>query len=102
MVSEFLSASYGRLSYLDLETGEREYTIEIIKYGSAASNDRWCYLEYILAQVLNNTITIFEKAYPNYMTVFAFDNSTSDAYKAEHTLVASRMNGNPGGKQPLM
>jgi hypothetical protein len=102
MVSEFLSASCGRLSYLDPETGEREYAMEIIKYGSAASDEGWWNSECMLAQVINKVIPIFEKAYPDHIAVFAFDNSSGHACKAEDALVASRMNVNPGGKQPLM
>jgi hypothetical protein len=56
----------------------------------------------MLAQVINKAIPIFEKAYPDHIAVFAFDNSSSHACKAEDVLVASRINVNPRGKQPLM
>jgi hypothetical protein len=102
MVSEFLSAACSRLSYLDMEMGEREYATEIIKYGSIAADEGWWNSEHMLAQVINKVIPIFEKAYPDHIAVFAFDNSSSHACKAKDVLVASRMNVNPSGKQPLM
>ncbi|KAF8243258.1 hypothetical protein K440DRAFT_530788, partial [Wilcoxina mikolae CBS 423.85] len=102
MVSEFLSAACGRLLYLNIETGRRVYATEIIKYGSSASDDGYWNSERMLAQVINKAIPIFEKAYLDHIAVFAFDNSSGHACKAEDALVASRMNLNPGGKQPLM
>jgi hypothetical protein len=102
MVLEFLLAACGRLSYLDQGTGAREYSMEIFKYGSAASDEGWWNSERMLAQVIHKAIPIFEKAYPDHIGVFAFDNSSGHACKAEDALVASRMNMNPGGKQPLM
>jgi hypothetical protein len=102
IVSEFLSAACGRLSYLDMEMGEREYAMEIIKYGSIASDEGWWNSQCMLAQVINKAIPIFEKASPDHIAVFAFDNSRGHACKAEDALVASRMNVNPSGKQPLM
>jgi hypothetical protein len=92
-----LSALYSKLSYLDPETGEREYAIEIIKYGSMASDKGWWNSEHMLAQVINKVIPIFEMAYPDHIAVFVFDNSSSHACKAEDALIASRMNVNPGG-----
>jgi hypothetical protein len=49
----------------------------------------------MLAQVINKAIPIFEKAYPDHIAVFAFDNSSGHACKAEDVLVASRINVNP-------
>jgi len=40
--------------------------------------------------------------YPNCVAVFAFDNNSNYTAFEKDTLVASRMNLNPGGKQPIM
>ena len=40
--------------------------------------------------------------YPGHTGVFAFDNSSGHACKADDALVASRVNLLPGGKQPRM
>lgn len=56
----------------------------------------------MVKQVLRKAIFIFEKAFPNHLGVFAFDNSSGHSCKAPNALVASRMNLNSGGKQPIM
>ena len=99
MISEFLSAACGRLSYLDPETKERIYATEFLKYGSG--NGYWT-SKRMISQVIDRAIPIFEKAYPRHIGVFAFDNSSGQACKAGNALVASRMNLLPGGKQPRM
>ena len=43
-------------------------------------------------------IQIFNNAFPNDIAVFAFDNSSGYACKAQDALVANRMNMGPGGK----
>jgi len=102
MVSEFSSAACGRLSHLDIQTGRRVYAMENIQDGSSASNNGYWNSELMLAQVINKACPIFEKAYLDHIAVFPFDNSSGYACKAEVALVASRMNLNPGGKQPLI
>jgi len=102
MQSEFISVACGRLLHLDIETGSRVYTMDIIKYRRSAFDDGYWNSELMLAQVIIKAIPIVEKAYPDYIAVFAFDNSSGHACKAENALVASRMNLNPSGKQPLM
>jgi hypothetical protein len=102
MVSEFLSAACGRLSHLDIETGGREYATKILKYGSSPSDDEYWNSEWMLAQEISQAISIFENVCPDHIAVFSFDNSSGHACKAEDALVASRMNLNLGGKQPLM
>jgi hypothetical protein len=74
------------------------YATEIIKYGSDRSDHGWWNAEKMVAQT-RKAITIFNKAFPGDIVVFAFDNSSGHACKA---IVANRMNLRPGGKQPLM
>jgi len=101
MVSEFLLAASGRLRYFDKDIKEHIYATEIIKYGSGKSDDGWWNAEKMVAQT-QKAIQIFQKAYPNDIAVFSFDNSSRHACKAPVALVASRMNLYPGGKQPIM
>lgn len=100
MVSEFLCAAQGRLNCSD-EEGGKEYITEIIKYGSGSSDDGWWNAEKMVKQT-EKAITIFNKAFPGDIAVFAFDNSSGHACKAKDALVANRMNLRPGGKQPEM
>jgi hypothetical protein len=45
---------------------------------------------------------VFPYAFPGCQALFAFDNALNHSCFAHNALVASRMNLNPGGKQPLM
>jgi hypothetical protein len=47
-------------------------------------------------------IPIFNYAYPDFKALFAFDNLSNHSSFAPDALLASRMNLNPGGKQPKM
>jgi len=101
MVSEFLCAAIGRLSYYDDDCRKCVYATEVIKYGSGTSDDGWWNAERMVEQT-RKTIRIFNRAFPNDIAVFAFDNSSGHACKAADALVARRMNLSPAGKQPLM
>ncbi len=101
MVSEFLCAAKGRLSYWDAQQQERVYATEIIKYGSGKSDDGWWNAEKMVEQT-RKAIRVFNHAFPDDIAVFAFDNSSGHACKAPTALVAGRMNLGPGGKQPRM
>jgi hypothetical protein len=101
MISDFLCAAIGRLSYYDNTEGKRVYATEIIKYGSGKSDEGWWNAEKMVEQT-RKAIDIFNTAFPNDIAVFAFDNSSGHACKAPDALNAYRMNLNPGGKQPLM
>ena len=70
-------------------------------YDSIIDSDPLLYT-YNIFQVINKAIPIFEKAYPGHIGVFAFDNSSGHACKADDALVASWMNLLSGGKQPWM
>lgn len=101
MVSEFLCAAIGRLSYYDFNRRQQVYATEVIKYGSGKGDDGWWNAENMVAQT-RKAIQIFNLAFPNDIAVFAFDNSSGHACKAPDALVAKRMNLSPGGKQPRM
>jgi hypothetical protein len=101
MISEFLCAASGRLSYYNREKDERVYATEFIQYGSGKGDDGWWNAEKMVQQT-RKAIEVFNKAFPNDIGVFAFDNSSGHACKAPDTLVASRMNLGPVGKQPVM
>ncbi len=58
--------------------------------------------DHLLEQIKYKAIPIFETLYPNYISVFAFNNSSNHAAFGKDTLVASQMNLNSGGKQPIM
>jgi len=100
MVSEFLCAAIGRLSYID-SNQQRVYATEIIQYGSGKGDDRWWNADKMVQQT-QKAIRIFNQAFPNDIAVFAFDNSSGHACKAPNALVAQRMNLGPGGKQPVI
>jgi hypothetical protein len=101
MVSDFLCAAAGRLSYFDEEKQEQVYATEIIKYGSGKSDEGWWNAEKMVEQT-KKAIEIFNKAFPGDIAVFAFDNSSGHACKAADALNANRMNLGTGGKQAKM
>ena len=56
-----------------------------------------------VAQLKNKIIPAFEKAHgAGYQALFFIDNSQGHSAYAEDALIATHMNVNPGGKQPLM
>jgi len=101
MVSEFLCAAKGRLSYFDESTQQPVYATAIIKYGSGKGDDGWWNAQKMVEQT-QRAITVFNHAFPGDIAVFAFDNSSGHACKAVDALVACRMNLSPGGKQARM
>ena len=54
----------------------------------------------MLKQVVERAIPTFVKAYPGHIGVFAFDNSSGHACKADDALVASRVDLGLEGEQP--
>ncbi|CAG8751852.1 782_t:CDS:1, partial [Rhizophagus irregularis] len=57
---------------------------------------------HLFEQIEYKAIPIFEALYPDCIAMFAFDNSSNHAAFSKDALVASRMNLNPSGKQPVM
>jgi len=101
MISKFLCAASGHLSYYNRKKGQRVYATEFIQYGSGKGDDSWWNAEKMVQQT-RKAIEVFNKAFPNDIAVFAFDNSSGHACTALDAIVASRMNLGPGGKQPVM
>jgi hypothetical protein len=77
------------------------YATEIIKYGSGRNDDGWWNAEKMVEQT-KAALEIFNRAFPDDIAVFAFDNSSGHACKGPDALVATRLNLGPAGKQPLM
>src|SRR6266542_4549199 len=99
MVSEFL-IKVDRCLKLKL-TDIEQYSIilaEAHEYLEPGKDheDYWT-AENILEQIKTKAIPIFEILYPNYISVFAFDNSSNHAIFAKDALVAKQMNLNNGG-----
>lgn len=101
MVSEFLTAADGPLRFQASDREEIERARVIVKYGNGPSDDGYWTGEKMVEQT-KAAISIFEKRFPGSIGVFCFDNSSGHAAFAADALVASRMNMNPGGKQPVM
>lgn len=87
MVSEFLCAAIGRLSYFDHANKETVYATEIVKYGSGKSDEGWWNAEKMVQQT-QKAIEIFNNVFPDDIAVFAFDNSSGHACKAPDALNA--------------
>ncbi|CAJ0755543.1 12240_t:CDS:2, partial [Entrophospora sp. SA101] len=103
MVSEFLTEKNGRLHLNEVQITSNPYVPEesrvILKPGK--NHEGYWTNDHLIEQVEFKAIPIFEALFSNCTALFAFDNSTNHGYKSD-ALVASRMNLNPGGKQPKM
>jgi hypothetical protein len=62
MISEFLCAASGRLSYYNREKGKRDYATEFIQYGSGKGDDGWWNAEKMVQQT-RKAIEVFNKAF---------------------------------------
>ncbi|KAF8220679.1 hypothetical protein L208DRAFT_1167124, partial [Tricholoma matsutake] len=71
---------------------------KIIYPGS--KGDAWWDTEQLLAQV-KHAIEMFEKAHPNCIVLFIFDQSSAHASLGPDALKASEMNKSDGGKQHI-
>ena len=71
---------------------------KIIYPGS--KSDAWWDTEQLLAQV-KHAIEVFEKAHPNCITLFIFDQSSAHASLGPDALKASEMNKSDGRKQRI-
>ena len=56
----------------------------------------------MIAQLVNKAIPIFESSFPGFQVCFLFDNSSNHGVVAPDALIASKMNLNPGGRQPKL
>ncbi|RGB23939.1 hypothetical protein C1646_773791 [Rhizophagus diaphanus] len=104
MVNEFLLETIGRLKLSEEEIIlNPNVPIEARKFLKSGKNEeRWWTAEYLLDQVINYAIPIFEVKYPNCISIFAFDNSTNHGAMVKDVLNVNNMNVNPGEKQARM
>jgi transposase len=105
MVSDFIHPG-GRLrvpdhlSDTDLEARglPRRFATEYLEYGK----DNYWNSEKMIQQVLDVALPIFRAAFPGFIGVWIFDNSTNHGCFAPDALRAEKLNLGPGGKQPLL
>ncbi|RGB23169.1 hypothetical protein C1646_774911 [Rhizophagus diaphanus] len=105
-ISDFICKIIGQLQ-LNEEQKLSEAEVSILHeariiMNPGKNNNGWWTVEKLVEQIIQCAIPIFEVTHPNAIGIFAFDNSTSHSAFAPDALVASRMNVNPGGKQPKM
>ncbi len=94
MVSKFLSKECGRLKLNAQQSQENSFiSKEACIYLQPGKNweDFWI-SEHLIEQVKTKAIPIFEVLFPNYIILFAFDNSSNHAAFKSDILIASRMN----------
>jgi hypothetical protein len=72
--------------------------MQYLKYGK----DNYWTGDKMADQATQIAAKIFPYAFPGCQALFEFDNASNHSCFAHNALVASRMNLNPGGKQPLM
>lgn len=94
MVSDFLTP-YGRLASRGLDC-DRVFATEYLEYGK----DNYWTGDAMISQLVNKAIPLFEEVFPEFQACFMFDNSSNHGMFAPDSLVASKMNLNPGGRQP--
>lgn len=103
MVSDFIHPG-GRLrvphsfSDADLEALglSSHFATEYLEYGK----DNYWTSEKMIDQVVNVALPIFRVAFPDFVGVWIFDNSSNHGCFSPDALRAERLNLNPGGKQP--
>lgn len=95
-VSEFINPITGRLVLTDASGNVVEEARKIIYPGS--NGDAWWDTAQLLEQV-KGAIQLFEKAHPNCVALFIFDQSSAHASLAPDALKAFEMNKSDGGKQ---
>ncbi|RPA99439.1 hypothetical protein L873DRAFT_1835395 [Choiromyces venosus 120613-1] len=72
--------------------------MEFLEYGK----DNYWTGEKMVEHTMKIALPIFRWAFPDCQALFAFDNASNHSCFSSDALVASRMNRNPGGKQPHM
>ena len=97
-VSEFINPITGRLVFHDAQGNIVDEARKIIFPGS--NGDAWWDTEQLLAQV-KHAIEVFEKAHPNCIALFIFDQSSAHASLGPDALKAFDMNKSDGGKQRI-
>ncbi|GBB99858.1 hypothetical protein RclHR1_03660005 [Rhizophagus clarus] len=104
MVSDFLLEIDRRLKLNENEILlYSEVPVKARKFLRSGKNEEgWWTAEYLLNQVINYAILIFEAKYSNAIGIFAFDNNTNHRTMAKDTLNVNNINVNPKGKQVRM
>ena len=97
-VSEFINPITGRLVLHDAQGNIVDEARKIIYPGS--NGDAWWDTEQLLAQV-KHAIEVFEKAHPNCIALFIFDQSSAHASLGPDALKAFEMNKSDGRKQRI-
>jgi hypothetical protein len=97
-VSEFINPLTGRLVLHDKDGNIVDEARKIIYPGS--NGDPWWDTDQLLTQV-KHAIQVFEKAHPNCVALFIFDQSSAHASLGPNALKASEMNKSDGGKQRI-
>jgi hypothetical protein len=95
-VSEFINPITGRLVLHDEHGNIVDQARKIIYPGS--NGDPWWDTDQLLIQI-KHAIQVFEKAHPNCVALFVFDQSSAHASLGPDALKASEMNKSDGGKQ---
>jgi len=72
--------------------------MQLLEYGK----DNYWNGNKMVNQTMNIAVPIFQYAFPACQALFAFDNASNHCSFVENTLVASKVNLNPGGQQPHM
>jgi len=113
MISAFCSPHFGWLAYSDeawkqallqhpewaAQEEQHRNAYEVFEYG-ARKKGYWTAVHFI--RQIDRSIDIFNATYPGARAVYYIDCSSNHHAFAPDALVASKMNVNPGGKQPLM
>src|SRR6266542_3194828 len=104
MISKFLTEIDGCLCLQQADIEKHPYVPEEAQYylKPGINQEGYWTAEHLLEQIEYKAIPIFKALYPDCMAVFAFDNSSNYAAFSKDALVASQMNLNPSGKQPIM
>lgn len=103
MVSDFIHPG-GRLrvpdKFIDADLGalgqSRHFATEYLEYGK----DNYWTSEKMIRQVLDVALPVFRAAFPDFVGVWIFDNSSNHGCFAPDALRVEKLNLGPGGKQP--
>ena len=97
-ISEFINPETGRLVYRDGNGVVLDEARKIIYPGS--NGDAWWDADQLLEQV-KHAIEVFERAHPNCVSLFIFDQSSAHGSLPPDALKAFEMNKSDGGKQRI-
>jgi hypothetical protein len=99
-VSSFITPETGQLVARDKDGVVTMNARKIIYPGGGKSGDPWWDAKQLIAQ-MGPSIDIFEKAHPNKVGLFIFDQSSAHASLPQDAIRPFDMNKSDGGKQPF-